>query len=135
MRFHLPALLACVVLISGCAATPRASNGQLTIRITTLLGLQAASERDFRIQADGRLVGNYDPEGTVLELPPGTHRIVVTLPSGYDVRRHPDGSATTRRFSLSGEERIEVLGGGSRQSLVFNESNLKRREIKDETGH
>lgn len=133
MKTHLRTTLACLLLTSGCATTPQVGSGQLQIRITTLLGLQAANERDFRIQVDGRFVGNYDPEKTVLELPSGKHKIVVTLPSAYEIRNLPDGGATMRKFMVSGDERIDVLGGGSHQTLVFNESNLKMREIKDGT--
>ena len=34
-------------------------------------------------------------------------------------------------FFAHGEERIEIFGGASQQTLVFNSENLKSREIKD----
>jgi hypothetical protein len=40
------------------------------------------------------------------------------------------GSIFVREFALTGKEHIEVLGGDSRQNLIFNGDNLKAKEIK-----
>jgi hypothetical protein len=130
MKCTLSALCGCALILCGCSTVQHPPPGQLAVRITTLLGLQA-SHHDFRIQVDGRFVGNYDPEGTVLELPAGVHHVAVQLPSAAQVRRFPDGSTEVRTFALRGEERVEVLGGSSKQSLTFNDENLKSREVKD----
>jgi hypothetical protein len=83
-----------------------------------------------RIYVDGRFVGNYEPEQTVLHLPPGRHTVRVEVPSVHGRYLDNNGGTIVREFSLRGEERIEVMGGDSRQSLVFNGENLKAKEIK-----
>ncbi len=93
------------------------------------------SYRDARIYVDGRFVGNYEPDETALALPAGRHVVIVEVPRVYSRRSLPNGSTVMRPYALRGEERIEVLGPGSKQSLVFNGENLKSREIKDEDGH
>jgi hypothetical protein len=93
------------------------------------------SFRDARIYVDGRFVGNYEPDETVLELPVGQHAVRVEVPRLYDRRHNIDGSIVVRTYALKGEETIDVLGGGSTQSLVFNSENLKAREIEDDDGH
>ena len=85
----------------------------------------------FRIRVDGRFAGNYNPDGAILELPTGVHTVVVELPSAYQRRAFPNGTTEIRTFALRGEEGIEVLGGGSTQSVVFNDENLKSKEIQD----
>lgn len=129
MKHFTTFLLACTVILTGCSTVPQTPPGKLTVQITTLLAMQA-SERDFRIQVDDRFVGNYNPEGTVFSLPAGQHKVVVELPSAYEQRHRPDGSSEVWTYSLRGEERVEVLGGSS-QSLIFNEDNLKSRRIQD----
>lgn len=84
---------------------------------------------------DGRFVGNYTSDGVILELPAGMHKIVAELPSAYQRRELPNGGAEIRTFSLRGEERIEIIGGASQQTLVFNSDNLKSREVENESGH
>ena len=93
------------------------------------------SYRDARIYVDGRFVGNYEPDETALALPAGKHVVTLEVPRVYSRRSLPNGSTEMRAYALKGEERIEVLGGGSKQSLVFNSENLKFREIGDEDGH
>ncbi len=134
----LPVLL-CAVLFCGCAsvnhrAAGNVSPGTLTVRLTTLLGMEG-SERDARIYVDGRFVGNYEPDETSLALLAGRHVVMVELPRVYSRRSLPNGTTEMRAYALKGEERIEVLGGGSKQSLVFNSENLRRKEISDEDGH
>jgi hypothetical protein len=107
---------------------------KLTVQIPSALGFNA-SVSDFRVFVDGRFVGNYTPDGATLELPAGMRRVVVELPSAYQRRELPNGSAEIRTFSLRGEERIEILGGASQQTLVFNSDNLKSREVEDDSGH
>jgi hypothetical protein len=91
--------------------------------------------QDARIYVGGRFVGNYEPDETVLELPVGQHVVRVEVPRVYDRQHNPDGSTVVRTYTLKGEERVEVLGGESKQSLVFNSGNLKAREIEDDDGH
>jgi len=93
------------------------------------------SYQDARIYVDGRFVGNYEPDETVLELPVGQHAVRVEVPRVYDRQHNTDGSTVVRTYALKGEERIEVLGGDSKQNLVFNNDNLKAREVEDEDGH
>ena len=93
------------------------------------------SHRDARIYVDGRFVGNYEPDETLLRLPAGRHVVTVRVPWVYLRRSLPNGNTEMRRYALKGEERIDVLGAGSKQSLVFNNENLKAREIEDDDGH
>jgi hypothetical protein len=132
-------ILVCAALFCGCAspndrAAGSVAPGTLTIRLTTLLGMQG-SERDARIYVDGRFVGNYEPDETALALQAGRHVVIVEVPRVYSRRSLPNGSTEIRTYALKGEERIEVLGAGSKQSLVFNDENLKSKEIKDEDDH
>lgn len=138
-RIVVLSVLVCAALLCGCAsANHRAagdgSAGALAVRVTSLLGMEG-SYRDARIYVDGRFVGNYEPDKTVLGLPAGRHMITVEVPRVYSRRHLPNGSTEMRDYALKGEERIVVLGGGSKQSLVFNDENLKSREIEDEDGH
>ena len=131
----LPVLL-CAALFCGCAsvnqrAAGNVAPGTLAVRLTSLQGMQG-SYRDARIYVDGRFVGNYEPDETALALPAGRHMITVEVPRVYSRRSLRDGSTEMRTYALKGEERIEVLGAGSKQSLVFNDENLKSKEIKDE---
>ncbi len=84
----------------------------------------------MRIYVDGRFVGNYEPEETVLCLAAGSHTVKVDVPSVYMRRGLPNGSIEIRTYALKGEEHIEILSGDSKQSLVFNEQNLKSKEIE-----
>jgi len=93
------------------------------------------SYQDARIYVGGRFVGNYQPDETALALPAGRYVVAVEVPRVYSRRQLPDGAITVLSYTLKGEERIEVLGAGSKQSLVFNSDNLKAREIKDDDGH
>jgi len=132
-------MLVCLTLFSGRAtATDRPAAdqvaGMLALRLTSLLGMQG-SERDARICVDGRFVGNYEPDETTLALPAGRHVVVLEIPRVHSRRSLPNGATETRACALKGEERIEVLGSGSKQSLVFNSDNLKAREIQDDDGH
>ena len=134
----LPVLL-CAALFCGCASVNHRTAGNvapgtLAVRLTTLLGMEG-SQRDARIYVDGRFVGNYEPDETALVLPAGRHLVIVEVPRVYSRRSLPNGGIGMRAYALKGEERIEVLGGGSKQSLVFNDDNLKSREIGDEDGH
>jgi hypothetical protein len=113
---------------------PHSPPSKLVVQIPSALGFEASFSA-FRIFVDGHLVGNYNPDGFVLELPVGMHRIVVELPSAYQRRELPNGSAEIRTFSLRGEERIEILGGASQQTLVFNGDNLKSREVENDNEH
>ena len=133
MKYIAPLLLSCAVMC-GCSTVPHSPPSKLAVQIPSALGFNA-SVGDFRIFVDGRFVGNYTPDGVVFELPAGMHRIVVELPCGYQRRELPNGSAEIRTFSLRGEERIEIFGGASQQTLVFNSDNLKSREVEDESGH
>ena len=133
MKRIVPVLLCCAVMC-GCTTVPHSPPSKLAIQITSALGFDV-SLSSFRIFVDGRFVGNYTPDGAILELPAGSHTVVVELPSAYQRRELPNGSAEIRTFSLRGEERIEVLGGASQQTLVFNSDNLKSREVEDESGH
>jgi hypothetical protein len=138
-RFIILPVLLCAALFCGCAsvnqrAAGNAAPGTLVVRLTTLNGMQG-SFRDARIYVDDRFVGNYEPDQMLLELPVGQHAVRVEVPRVYDRRHNPDGSTVVRTYALKGEERIEVLGGGSKQSLVFNSDNLKTREVEDDDGH
>ena len=140
MKHHyiLPVLL-CLTLFSGCTTANRGmakagAAGTVTVRLTSLVGMQG-SYQDARIYVDGRFVGNYEPDETVLELPVGQHAVRVEVPRVYDRQHNTDGSTVVRTYALKGEERIEVLGGNSKQNLVFNNDNLKAREVEDEDGH
>ena len=133
MKRLAPAFLASVVL-SGCATTPHAPASKLAIQIPSALGMNASTS-DFRIFVDGRFVGNGTEEGTTLELAVGRHTVVVELPRGWQRYELPNGGATVKTFSLRGEEHIEILGGASQQTLVFNSDNLKSRELGDGSGH
>jgi len=93
------------------------------------------SESDARIYVDGRFVGNYQPDETLLGLAAGSHLVTVEWPRVYSRRRLPNGNTEIRHYALKGEEHIEVLGAGSKQSLVFNSDNLKAREIEDDDGN
>ncbi len=134
----LPVLL-CAALFCGCAnvnqrAAASAGPGTLAVRITSLHGMEG-SYRDARIYVDRRFVGNYEPDETALALPAGRHVVTVEVPRVYSRRSLPNGSTVIRPYALKGEESVEVLGGGSKQSLVFNGDNLKAREIGDDDGH
>jgi hypothetical protein len=129
-------LLLCVAGICGCAssnqhAAGNVAPGTLAIRLTTLHGMQG-SLSDARIYVDGRFVGNYEPDETVLELPVGVHKVRVEVPEVYSREHLPNGDEMHRMFALKGEERIEILGSGSKQSLVFNSDNLKAIEKGDD---
>jgi hypothetical protein len=131
----LPVLL-WVGWLCGCAsvdhrAAGEISTGTLAIRLTTLHGMQG-SYQDARVYLNGRFVGNYDPDGTELVLARGTHEIRVEVPRVYSRQLLPNGSTLIRQYSLTGTERVEVLGGGGKQSLVFNEVNLKLEEDENE---
>ncbi len=132
-------VLVCIALLCGCASAyhrvpGEAGGGTLAVRLTSLLGMEG-SERGARIYLDGHFVGNYEPDETVLALPAGKHVVTLEIPRVYSRRSLPNGNTEIRSYTLKGEERIEVLGGGSKQSLVFNAENLKSREISDEDGH
>ena len=130
-------VLLCATLFCGCT-TPKhradVAAGTLAVRLASLLGMEG-SERDARIYVDGRFVGNYEPHETVLQLPAGRHLVTLEIPRLYSRRHLPNGATELRRYALKGEERIQVLGAGSKQTLVFNSDNLKAREIKYEDGH
>lgn len=132
MKYTVILLLACVSLICSCSTAQHSNNsiGSLTIRIPSTLDFEA-SETGFRIRVDGRFVGNYNPDGTILELTTGVHTVVVELPSAFQRYSLPNGGTEIRTFALRGEERIELLGGGSKQSVVFNGDNLKSKQITD----
>lgn len=132
MNHIVPLLLFCAV-ICGCSTAPHSLPCKLVIQIPSALDFNA-SVSDFRVLVDGRFVGNYTPDGTTLELPAGMHRIVVELPSAYQRQKLTNGGIEINRFSLRGEERIEVLGGVSQQILIFNGENLKSREVKKGVG-
>jgi len=68
-------------------------------------------------------------------LPAGPHSVSVQVARVYRVRRPANGGTETRTYALKGGERIELLGSGSKQSLVFNKENLKSKEIEDKDGH
>lgn len=128
LYYILPILL-CVALFCGCSTADRGmaeagAAGTVTVRLTSFVGMQG-SYADARIYVDGRFVGNYEPDETVLELPVGQHSVRIEVPRVYDRQHNPDGSTVVRTYALKGEERIEVLGGDSKQSLVFNSDNLK----------
>jgi hypothetical protein len=132
-------VLVCAPLFNGCTTAHRraaeaGAAGTVAVRLTSLLGMEG-SYRDARLCVDGRFVGNYEPDETALVLPAGSHVVVVEVPRVYSRRHLPNGATTVLCFALKGEERIEVLGAGSKQSLVFNSENLKAREIKDDDGH
>jgi hypothetical protein len=134
----LPVIL-CAAWVCGCAsanhrATRDGPAGTLAVQVTSLLGMEG-NYRDARIYVDGRFVGNYEPDQTVLGLAAGRHVVKVEIPRAYSRRSLPNGCTEMRRYALKGEERIEVLGPGSKQSLVFNSDNLKAREIEDDGGH
>jgi len=136
--YILPVFL-CAALFCGCSAANRGiaeagAAGTVTVRLTSLVGMQG-SYQDARIYVDGRFVGNYEPDETVLELPIGQHAVRVEVPRVYDRQHNTDGSMVVRTYALKGEESIEVLGGDSKQSLVFNSDNLKAREVEDDEGH
>jgi hypothetical protein len=116
----------------GCSTVPHSPPSKLSVQIPSTLGFETSGS-DFRIFVDGHFVGNYKPDGAILELPTGSHRIVVELPSAYQRRILPNGSAEIRTFSLRGEERIEIFGGASQQTLVFNSDNLKSREVENDS--
>jgi hypothetical protein len=122
-------------ILCGCSAAHRpgatAGEGTLQLRVTSLLGLEARYQ-DARIYVDGRFVGHYEPDQTVLQLPPGRHTIVLEVPRAYAQFGTPNGGTVVRWYALKGKERVEVLGGESKQSLVFNDDNLKRRQIAEE---
>jgi hypothetical protein len=126
-------LIACAFLPTGCQTSPPPPSGKVAVEISTLLGLQGSS-RDFRIQIDGRFVGNYQPDGNPLPLPAGKHLFVVELPEAYEQRPLPNGGMEVWTYTLRGEEGIEVLGGAV-QKLVFNADNLKMRRKKGDNGH
>lgn len=132
MKHTVILLLACVSLLCGCSTARHStkSTGALTVRIPSTLGFEA-SETSFRIRVDGRFVGNYNPDGTVLELPTGVHTVVAELPRAFLRFSLPNGGTEMRRFTLRGEERVELLGGSSKQSVIFNDDNLKSKEIED----
>jgi hypothetical protein len=134
----LPILLS-AALLCGCANVNNRSvatvePGSLAVRLTTLLGMEG-SDHDARIYVDGRFVGNYESDGTVLMLPAGKHVVIIEIPRVYSRRILPNGNTEMRDYTIKGEERIEVLGGGSKQSLVFNDDNLKAKEIKEGNEH
>ncbi|MEI6784559.1 MAG: hypothetical protein WCQ21_27010 [Verrucomicrobiota bacterium] len=127
-------LLVCAALLGGCSGPSHLAGGEqksgaLAVNVTSLLGYEG-SFSDARIYVDGRFVGNYEPDnGTVLNLPAGRHTVRVEVPSVHG-RFNDNGRTIVRLFALKGEERIEVLGGDSKQDLVFNGDNLKAKEIK-----
>jgi hypothetical protein len=126
-------VLVCAALLSGCAGPYHRASGEQTpgavaIEVTTLLGYEGSLSA-ARLYVGGRFVGNYEPEKTVLHLPAGWHTVRLEVPSVYG-RFNDNGSTVVREFALKGEERIEVLGGDSKQNLVFNGDNLKAKEIK-----
>jgi hypothetical protein len=61
--------------------------------------------------------------------------VIIEVPRVYSRRNLPNGNLEVNAYSLKGEERIEVLGCSSKQSLVFNGENLKARPIDDADGH
>jgi hypothetical protein len=132
-------ILVCAAWLCGCAsvnhrAAGDIATGTLVVRLTTLHGMEG-SYRDARIYVDERFVGSYEPEETELVLATGTHNVKVHVPRVYSRELLPDGSTRIREYGLKGEEHIEVLGGGSKQSLVFNDVNLRLGEIEDQDGH
>ena len=94
-----------------------------------------ANLNDFRISVDRRYVGNYDGDGVALALPVGPHTIQVYLKMASQRIDAPHGTAHVKTFTLNGEQRVEVLGIGSRQVVVFDNESIKRREIEDVDGH
>lgn len=133
MKTILTMFLFCAV-ICGCSTVPHSPPGKLIVQIPSMLGFEASAS-DFRIFVDGRFAGNYTSDGAIFELPAGLHKIVAELPSAYQRRELPNGGVEIRTFSLRGEERIEIFGGASQQTLVFNSDNLKSREVENESGH
>jgi len=129
---HIVALLLFCAVMCGCSTVTHSPPSKLTVQIPSALDFNA-SVSDFRMFVDGHFVGNYTPDGSVLELPAGMHRIVVELASAYQRRELPNGSIEIRTFSLRGEARIEIFGGASQQTLVFNSDNLKSREVENES--
>ena len=134
----LPVLL-CAALICGCANVNQrpagnVDSGTLAIRLTSLKGMEG-SAGDARIYVDGRFVGHYEPDETELALPAGRHDVLINVPRVYLRRSLGNGVTEMRVYMLRGKERIEVLGAGSKQSLVFNDDNLEATEIEDEDGH
>jgi hypothetical protein len=134
----LPVLL-CAALNCGCANVNQrpagnVDSGTLAIRLTSLKGMEG-SARDARIYVDDRFVGHYEPDETELALPVGRHDVLINVPRVYSRRSLGNGTTELRVYVLRGEERIEVLGAGSKQSLVFNDDNLKATEIEVEDGH
>lgn len=126
-------VLACAVLFYGCTGPHHRTGGErspgaLTVEVRSLLGYEGSFSA-ARIYVDGRFIGNYEPEKTVLRLPPGRYTVKVEVPRVYG-RFNLNGKQQVRAFALTGEERIEVLGAESRQNLVFNDDNLKAKEIK-----
>ena len=133
MKHILPICILCAAMCS-CSTQPHASPSKLVVEIPSTLGLEAQVS-DFRIFIDGRFVGNYRSDVTVFELSAGMHNIVADLPSAYQRRELPNGGAEIKTLSLRGEERIEIIGGSSQQTLVFNGDNLKSTELEDKSGH
>ena len=114
---------------------PHSPPSKLAVQIPSPPDFTASlSLSDFRVFVDGRFVGNYTSDGATLELPAGMHRVVVELASAYKRRELPNGSIEIDKYSLRGEERIEILGGASQQTIVFNSDNLKSREVKHAIG-
>lgn len=133
----LPILL-CATLICGCTTAGRrgaesGAVGTVAIQIISLLGMEG-NYRDARIYVGGRFVGNYEPDKTALVLPTGRQSVVIEVPRVYLRRRLPNGETTVQCYALRGQERIEILGAGNKQSLVFNSENLKARAIRDQVG-
>lgn len=122
------AVLLCCGLMGGCSTVSHRPSNKLTVKITSVLGLIGKTS-DFRVFVDGHLVGNYAPDGCVLELPVGTHSIAVELPAAYARRELPNAGVEVRTYTLRGKERVRLLEGASQQVLLFNEHNLKSREV------
>src|SRR5688572_15179319 len=127
-------LLVAALVVSGCQSTNKASTGQLNVVIKPPSGLHA-DPQDFRITVDRNYVGNYDSDGIVLELPVGTHTIQVTSRMASQRVELSNGNTLIKTYSLEGEQRVKVLGGGSKQVLIFDSENIKKREIDDVDGH
>jgi len=137
MKHHLVhAILLCATLFCGCTAANRhtaeaGTAGTITVRLTSLLGMEG-SYHDARLYVGVRFVGNYEADETTLVLSAGRHVVAVEVPRVYSRRRLASGATAVLCYALKGEERIEVLGAGSKQCLVFNDDNLKAREIKND---
>lgn len=120
--------------LCGCAqvrepASGLKDRGSLAIRVTSLNGMKG-DQREARIYVDGRFVGNYEPDETLLPLAAGGHRVRLELPEVHELRRLPNGEEQDRAYTLGGEERVEILGGGTKQVVSFGAQNLVAREVR-----